>query len=156
MRLDDCFKKRLLREDRADNFKSRKALEMADLKIARARELFESGFYEESIVSSYTSMFHAARALLFRDGIIERSHACVIAYLSEHYRKSLGHHLINWLNTYRLERHESFYGMDTLEVDESEVNDALKKAEKFLESVRSIIEKRNTNIGEDGHTGKSK
>ena len=44
MRLDDCFKKRLLREDRADNFKSRKALEMADLKIARARELFESGF----------------------------------------------------------------------------------------------------------------
>ena len=140
MRLDDCFKKRLLREDRRDIIKSKKALEMADLKIARAKELLESGFYEESIVSSYTAMFHSARALLFKDGIIERSHACVIAYLAKHYGKSLGHHLINWLDTYRLERHESFYGMDSLEVDGSEADDALKKAERFLQSVRTIIE----------------
>lgn len=127
MRLDECFKKRLLREDKPDILKSKKALEMAELKMARAKELCESGFYEESIVSSYTSMFHAARALLFKDGIIERSHACVIAYLSEYYGKTLGSHLINYLNTYRLERHESFYGMDLLEVDENEANGALKK-----------------------------
>jgi len=44
-------------------------------------------------------------------------------------------------------RHESFYGMDLLEVDEKEANDALKKAEQFLKSVRSITEKRNINIG---------
>jgi len=90
MRLDDCFKKRLLRTDKPDILKSKKALEMANLKIERAGELTESGFYEESIVSSYTGMFHSARALLFKDGITERSHACVIAYLSKEYGKTLG------------------------------------------------------------------
>jgi len=90
MRLDDCFKKRLLRTDKPDILKSKKALEMANLKIERAGELLESGFYEESIVSSYTGMFHSARALLFKDGITERSHACVIAYLSKEYGKTLG------------------------------------------------------------------
>ena len=90
MRLDDCFKKRLLRRTKPDLLKSKKALEMANLKIERSAELLESDFYEESIVSSYTSMFHSARALLFKDGITERSHACVITYLSKEYGQSLG------------------------------------------------------------------
>ena len=85
-----------------------KALEMAELKRQRAQELFENDFFEESIVSSYTSMFQAARALLFHEGIIEKSHVCVVAYLREHYSSALGQDKINWLDTYRLERHESF------------------------------------------------
>ena len=144
MRLDDCFKKRLLRKGKTDMLKSKKALEMANLKVERAKELFESSFYEESIVSSYTGMFHSARALLFKDGITERSHACVIAYLAKHYEQSLGQDRINWLDTYRLERHESFYGMESLGIDEHEAKDALNKAEKFLESVWNIIEDENT------------
>jgi len=74
MKTSDCFKKRLLRNITPDKLKMKKALEMAEY-------LFSNEFYEESIVSSYTSMFQAARALLFRDGIIEKSHACVVAYL---------------------------------------------------------------------------
>ncbi len=93
--------------------KSKKALEMANIKIERAKELFESGFYEESIVSSYTGMFHSARALLFKDGITEGNHACVVAYLAEHCGQSIGRDRINWLDTYILERHESFYGMES-------------------------------------------
>ena len=138
MRLDDCFKRRLLRKGKPDILKYKKALEMANLKIERAKELLESGFYEESIVSSYTGMFHSARALLFKDGITERSHACIIAYLAKHYEQSLGQDRINWLDTYRLERHESFYGLEAVRIDEYEAKDALNKAEKFLESVRNI------------------
>jgi uncharacterized protein (UPF0332 family) len=58
---------------------------MAEVKRQRAQDLFDNAFFEESIVSSYTSMFQAARALLFHDGVIEKSHACVVAYLREHY-----------------------------------------------------------------------
>jgi uncharacterized protein (UPF0332 family) len=37
-------------------------------------------------ISSYTAMFHAARAILFRDGFIkERSHECIPVYLKEKY-----------------------------------------------------------------------
>ena len=139
MRLDDCFKKRLLRRAKPDILKSKKALEMASLKIERATDLLESDFYEESIVSSYTGMFHSARALLFKDGIAERSHACVIAYLSKQYGHSLGQDRISWIDTYRLERHESFYGLEASGMDKNESKDALNKAEKFLESVKNII-----------------
>jgi uncharacterized protein (UPF0332 family) len=47
-------------------------------------------------------MFQSARALLFHDGIIEKSHAFVVAYLKEHFSSKLGQNMINWLDTYRL------------------------------------------------------
>ncbi len=84
-------------------------------------------------------MFHSARALLFKDGITERSHACVIAYLSKEYGQSLGQDHISWIDTYRLERHESFYGLEAPGMDKYESKDALNKAEKFLESIKNII-----------------
>ena len=139
MKASECFQKRLLRRTKPDPLKLTKALDMAEVKRQRAQDLFESDFFEESIVSSYTSMFQAARALLFHDGVIEKSHACVVAYLREHYSSTLGQDKINWLDTYRLERHESFYGLEKSNVDEHEAEDALEKTEKFLETVQQII-----------------
>jgi uncharacterized protein (UPF0332 family) len=141
MRVDNCFEKRLLRRAKPDPLKVTKALEMAEVKKERALDLFKNDFFEESIVASYTSMFQAARALLFHDCIIEKSHACVVAYLREHYSSKLGQNMINWLDTYRLERHESFYGLEKTTIDEDEAKDALEKSEKFLESVQLILQK---------------
>jgi len=141
MRVDDCFEKRLLRRTKPDPLKVTKALEMAEVKKERAIDLFDSDFFEESIVASYTCMFHAARAILFHDGIIEKSHACVVAYLRENYSSKLGQNMISWLDTYRLERHESFYGLEKATIDEDEAKDALVKSEKFLESVQLILQK---------------
>jgi len=143
MKARECFQKRLLRRTNPDPLKVTKALEMAEMKKQRSQDLFENDFFEESIVSSYTSMFQAARALLFHDGVIEKSHACVVAYLKEHYSSTLGQDKINWLDTYRLERHESFYGLEKSNVDEHEAEDALEKSEKFLETVQQILSKLN-------------
>jgi len=140
MRVNDCFEKRLLRKDKPDMLKVKMALEMAEQKRERALELFENSFFEESIVASYTAMFHAARALLFKDGIIERSHACVIAYLREKYIKNLGHDRVGWLDTYRLERHESFYGLESSRFNQLEAKDALDKSEKFVQSIKDVID----------------
>ena len=139
MRTDDCFERRLLRRTKPDPLKVTKALEMAELKNERAQELFENDFFEESIVASYTSMFQAARALLFHDGVIEKSHACVVIYLRKHYSSTLGQDKINWLDTYRLERHESFYGLEKSIIDENEAKEALEKSEKFIESVHQLL-----------------
>ena len=139
MKASECFQKRLLRRTKPDPLKVIKALEMAEVKRQRAQALFDNNFFEESIVSSYTSMFQAARALLFHDGVIEKSHACVVAYLREHYSSTLGQGKINWLDTYRLERHESFYGLEKSNVDEHEAEDALEKSEKFLGTVQQIL-----------------
>jgi len=139
MKASECFQKRLLRRTKPDPLKVIKALEMAEVKRQRAQALFDNNFFEESIVSSYTSMFQAARALLFHDGVIEKSHACVVAYLREHHSSELGQDKINWLDTYRLERHESFYGLEKSNVDEHEAEDALEKSEKFLGTVQQIL-----------------
>ena len=141
MKADDCFKKRLLRRTKPDPLKVIKALEMSSVKKERALELFENNFFEESIVASYTSMFQAARAILFNDGVIEKSHACVVVYLREKYSSNLGQNVINWLDTYRLERHESFYGLEKSIIDEDEAKDALEKSEKFLGFVQQILQK---------------
>ncbi len=139
MRTSECFKRRLLRKTKPDKLKVMKALEMAELKRERSVELFNNDFYEESIVSSYTCMFQAARALLFKDGVIEKSHACVVAYLRENYTTALGQDRINWLDTYRLERHESFYGLEKSTMDKQEAEDALDKSKRFLYSVNHIM-----------------
>ena len=139
MKAGECFQKRLLRRTKPDPLKVTKALEIAEIKKERAQDLFENDFFEESIVSSYTSMFQAARALLFHDGVIEKSHACVGAYLKEYYSSMLGQDKINWLDTYRLERHESFYGLEKSNIDEDEAKDALEKSEKFLKKVQRIL-----------------
>src|SRR4030042_6529463 len=139
MKASECFQKRLLRRTKPDPLKVTKALQMAEVKRQRAQDLFENDFFEESFVSSYTSMFQASRALLFHDGVIEKSHACVVAYLREHYSSTLGQDKINWLDTYRLERHESFYGLEKTNVDEHEATDALEKSEKFLASIQQIL-----------------
>jgi uncharacterized protein (UPF0332 family) len=86
-------------------------------------------------------MFQAARAILFNDGIIEKSHACVVEYLRENYSSKLGQNMINWLDTYRLERHESFYGLEKSTIDRDEAENALKKSKKFLKSVQQILQK---------------
>ena len=66
--------------------------------------------YDLAVVSVYTAMFHAARAILFRDGIKERSHICVVTYIKEKYP-----HLSEYANTldsYRKSRHTMLYGLE--------------------------------------------
>ena len=76
---------------------------------------------------------------VLKDGVIEKSHACVVAYLRENYTTALGQDRINWLDTYRLERHESFYGLEKSTMDKQEAEDALDKSKRFLYSVNHII-----------------
>lgn len=78
MNVNECFEKRLLKKGRPDKLKSEKALDMAAKALEQAEQLMEHEFYEQAILYSYTSMFKASRALLFRDGIFEKSHYCVV------------------------------------------------------------------------------
>lgn len=143
MNLGECFEKRLLRNARPDRLKSKKALEMAARAIAAAEKLFEHGFYEQVILYSYTAMFQGARALLFKDGIFEKSHYCVFEYLKRNYLKSgkLDQSHIHWLDTYRIERHETLYGLEEMDVEENDATEAIKTAKDFLVAIRKLAEK---------------
>lgn len=143
MNLNECFEKRLLRKGRPDKLKSLKALEIAQGKINHAEQLLEHGFYQEVILTIYTAMFQCARALLFLDGIFERSHYCVIEYLKENFLKKgkLEPSHIHWLDTYRIQRHETLYGFEEINYTQGEAENAIEKGKDFLQTIRVMIEK---------------
>jgi uncharacterized protein (UPF0332 family) len=63
--------------------------------------------YDLAVVSVYTAMFHAARAILFRDDIKERSHICVIQYIKEKYPHLTEY--ANALDSYREQAHDALW-----------------------------------------------
>ncbi len=84
-------------------------------------------------------MFHAARSILFRDGIKERSHLCVISYLQEGYPELKK--LANQLDIYRRNRHNTLYALDFLITDD-EANQAINDAEQFYKQIKEILDKK--------------
>ncbi len=145
MRLRDCYDKGLLRKRRPDLLKSERAIELAKSDLDRAARLLESEFFMESRLLSYTGMFQAARTLLFKEDVFERSHACVVEYLRVNYttKHILDINYVNWLDSLRVERHETLYGLDIIDVLKEEAEDALSKGLKFVEKIINILEKGN-------------
>lgn len=136
MKLEDCFRRGLLKMITPDMENARRSIELSMSNIEDADENLRIHRYRVVIVSSYTAMFHAARALLFKDGIKERSHECVPKYLKEKYKDMSVH--ANVLDTYRRFRHSAIYGLDVV-LDEDEARTALNSAKEFLNIVKSII-----------------
>ena len=142
MRIKDCYEKGLLRKRRPDPGKSERAMELAYKDLERAGRLMESEFYMESRLLSYTGMFQAARSLLFKDGVFERSHVCVVEYLKKNYVNNhiLDITFVNWLNTLRVARHESLYGLDMIDVSKVDAEDSYDKASRFVDKILHILE----------------
>ena len=79
MRLEKCFEEGLLKEHIFPLEVIEREMKNARHHIKNARQCVDSKMYDLAVVSIYTSMFHAARAILFKEGFKERSHVCVIA-----------------------------------------------------------------------------
>jgi len=141
LKLQDCYADNLLRMEVPSPEKARKAMETAKERAERGKALFDEEFYEEALVAAYTAMFHAARAILFKDGIIEKSHVCVIAYLEEVVvkRGDLELKYITWLDTYRKERHRELYGFEPLGTTADEAKLALERTAEMIKAVKKVV-----------------
>ncbi len=138
MRLEECFERRLLRKIMADREKAMRSIKMAENKLKLAKQALLKEFYDACIIYAYTSMFHSARALLYKDGIQEKSHACVVLYLKEKYSSLIPFYLLQSLDAFRKERHEALYGLEY----EASLRDAeivIKDAEEFIKIVREVL-----------------
>ncbi len=136
MRLEDCLEEGFLRKHRFPPEVMQKELENAEKHLANARKCIESEMYDLASVSIYTSMFHAARAILFRDGFKERNHVCVIAHLRKNYPALREH--VRLLDSYRRTRHSALYGIDT-EEDSEESTQGIELAENFILAVKKVL-----------------
>lgn len=141
MSLEKCFEERKLRRVRADILKARKSLETAERKLAEAEELMKAGFESAALITAYASMFHSGRALLFRDGVVEKSHYCLILYLRERYAKigKIKNEVITMMDAFREERHDILYSLEGMKVKGREAKTAVETARELLEEVRGIL-----------------
>ncbi len=137
MKLADCFKSGLLKRTSPDIGNAFRSLELSRSNIEDAIENMSIHRYRVVTISSYSSMFHTARSILFRDGIKERSHECIPIYLKEQYPEL--EDLANILDSYRRFRHHAIYGLD-FEMDEKEAQASLDFAEEFLKKIKIYMD----------------
>jgi len=133
------FEKRKLRKIPKDKEKVRRSLEIAKIKLKEARKLFSSDFFNNTVLSAYTSMFHSARALLYNEGIQEKSHYAAYFYIKEKFSNKIPQNLIFSFNHYRDIRHELLYGYCNL--NEKDAEQAILDAEDFLNEIEKILDK---------------
>jgi len=88
-RLDECYERGLLRKVAASNDKAMQSLAQAREWITEAGYDCDAGSLRSALMAAYMGYFHAARAVLFRDGVREKSHYCIGVYLESYREKGL-------------------------------------------------------------------
>jgi len=113
---------------------------MADEDLSEGKNSIDNGRYVWGLVQLYTSMLNYARALLFSDGVREKSHYCTVEYLRVQYQDQLGMR-ISSLDRMRRERHITLY--DSREtISESMAMQRLDWAIEFRDGIMKILDGR--------------
>lgn len=73
-----------------------KSERLAEASIRKAKVLFaeakadlEDEHFNSAMVMAYTALLNSCRAVIFKDGYRERSHACVARYLEAKYKNKI-------------------------------------------------------------------
>ncbi|OGS40049.1 MAG: DNA-binding protein [Euryarchaeota archaeon RBG_13_31_8] len=141
MNFKDCILKGLIRKDKSAPERIKKSLEIAERFQISAKKNIEIKELEMAEIASYSSIFHSARSLLFKNEYTERSHVCIILALKEIYKSN--HELLELLNTFdkiRISRHNIQYGGTLIDKEEAEF--VYEFAKKFLEKTKKIIKEK--------------
>jgi uncharacterized protein (UPF0332 family) len=139
---DDCFRKKLLVKTKASKDLAGKSLRRAKHFLEKANTYLKLEDAETISIHLYYAFFQAARGLLFRDGIKERSHYCTLIYLEHSYVKKrlISREHLDILRTLKETRQEIQYGFI---VDSSFDLDTLKeyliKCKDFIKIVEDIL-----------------
>ena len=108
--------------------------------LEEAKKNLASDSLNSCLISCYMVMFHSARAILFKDGFREKSHACIGRYLEEKYVKKglLNREFVDLLDHHRELRHQDQYSFQ-FSITKDECQDALETAERFLSEMKSLL-----------------
>ena len=92
-----------------------------------------------AISSSYLAVFHAARAVLFRDGVREKSHYCIGLYMQRYVDE--GSFEEEWpmlFDRMRSVRHADQYSLEPKPTEE-EVRACSELAKRFIERIEKLL-----------------
>ena len=139
-RIEECFRKKLLRKVEPSDRKAEESLELAASYLEEARQASSAGAKRMALSGAYMVWFHSSRAVLFRDGIREKSHYCIEVYLETYVESgNLEEEWILMLSRIRSQRHDSQYSFAP-QPNEEEINAAITSAEKFIEIIKRLLQ----------------
>ncbi|MCD6477011.1 MAG: HEPN domain-containing protein [Candidatus Aenigmarchaeota archaeon] len=136
-----CIKEKLLRKILPSKEKAIKSLKKSEKLLEDAKKNFNIELWDGTVIMAYLSIFHAARAILIRDGWREKAHACIARYLEEHYVKKnkLDRIIVDLLDRFRYLRHEDQYDVDFF-ATKTDAEEMLEFARKIIPIIKKIIE----------------
>ena len=94
--------------------------------------------FNSVIIVAYLVLLNASRALLFKDGYRERSHACVTRYIESKYKNQVPKDYIDLLDHYRETCHEVQYEADYFAEAET-AKQIIEFADKFVNLVEELL-----------------
>jgi len=137
--LKECIERGLIKETAPSIVEAKAQMEKANVMLDEARGAVENQSPNSAVLCGYAACFDGARALLFKDGYRERSHACVARYLEANYSNKLGTSFVHLLDGYREQRHKVSYSSEyypTLD----EAKNLVDFAGEFLEKIETLLE----------------
>ena len=136
----ECLDKGKIRPFSRGKILVSKETKLAFSDLQSAKKSFEEGNYKWSIIQTYYSMFHSARALLYAQNFREKSHFCLIEAIRAFYveKRILNFEFVEALQKAKNLREEAdYYG----EFSKDNAGDLLKKATEFLKQIKIILGK---------------
>jgi len=136
----DCFEQNLLSRITPSIGLAKKSIKQARSFLKDAEDLIKMKKDRIAVIALYNAFFHAARALLFRDGVKERSHFCVARYLEEYYvnRELIDIKFLNYLDSLRDLRHDVQYSVEEVEIEE-DLKEVHTVCLSFIEAVERLV-----------------
>ncbi len=139
--LEECFAKGMLRKTAPSMEQAILIFNKAGHALDDARANLEEERYDATILLAYQSLLSASKAILFMDGIREKSHVCIARYLEAKHNDKFDLQTIGLLDSFREARHEIQYSA-AFTASENQAKEIVEFAEKFLGKVGAIINKK--------------
>lgn len=121
--------------------KSRKSITEAREWLSEAKKNMAVEAYKSAISSLYLAIFHSARAVLFKDGVREKSHYCVGVYLGKYVEQGvLEEEWVLIFDRMRSVRHTDQYSFQ-MHPSKEEVESGIDIAGKFVDRMEKLVNK---------------
>lgn len=142
--IEDCFRQGLLRRVEPSLTKSKESIAEAMEWLSEAKKNVVVEAYKSAISSLYLAIFHSARAVLFRDGVREKSHYCVGIYLGKYVEQGvLEEDRVLIIDRMRSVRHTDQYSFQ-MHPSKEEVESGIDISGKFVNRMEKLLNETGT------------
>jgi len=127
-------------EDQADLKSPQTWLELAQVKLNHAQQIFEIDLFDDTVSRAYYAMFYAAKAALLSKGVVLRRHSASVAKFRELFVVTgrVDSEYLHYLGQAQSARERSDYA-PFAPVTRAGAKEILKAAEAFIAKVKEIL-----------------